>query len=936
MKKFPKKEKNRKAGKRIHFLGFPKPNNNTNEKKSGAVPGGGESVRSGCTRSTAASSYYQNASQRKLLQSNIVEEKTTSWWNRGHDKYNTPLGKFIAEKEAAIPEEESNEDIEADHTTGGQNRFTRDSIGKIRLVQETAKKKKELSKAAHKEKKKRKHKSKSSRRRDPPGLEVESDGSGTKERQDQHKPPTLLNPLYNRKLKHLKKLKQKFKEKKKRLLERSEESIEEDLHSKASSSKWSSSDWSPISRKSSINSTFTIPCVQDRLLEMTERTEDISLLDTHTHQSFTSTSPMSQTSKSSHPMKTLRERKVSLLVNEEEKQHIDIAPTETPNKDRRKPPQHLLQQIKIALKGEKKKSQTAAVVGSDMGGIKTSRNIRVNPSPIKEEPDMTTARSEEKLLRDSNDSAPWAGDIFVPPPAAESSPMKILRDTPSMKTKKKETKQLLPNYLSIEEKQKTQKCISFSSSKEAESKPISAKTIKVKNKSSHKQSSKTSKKSKQLLKNIKISNTKDASKIGLVVDVGKSKPMVHEDETLTYKGKHGDKRKSKSKESVATKKKKRSKKKKRQKHKTQKYRSKKKPSEDGPSEWKLHVELGKKKKLLDASDQKIQKFEKTINAQFAKVEELEEELRKANEESFLLEDKLQHMENKLAESLQHRDEKPADREREFDEKRQARLERRLEEKNKELQKLREGRNHLLNTLVPKDELDQLERDKKMLLDVLNREKALGLELMKEATSEIDDLKNKLKQVRRKSSVTKPSSIRSNSMRSFQRESMRSIQSIGEETVSELLQENDELHEQLELEKSRSSAILQKKDDTIDFMQLEIKKLRKQLDSKGVSKSKREIERSRSEDTFAKTQIEGLKQRNRILEEDVQHWKSVSCDLEDDLAAWKSQAAQLKDAVDADAVSVDTEESSNVSFLASLVYGYRGNKAGARRRGSLLG
>ena len=329
-------------------------------------------------------------------------------------------------------------------------------------------------------------------------------------------------------------------------------------------------------------------------------------------------------------------------------------------------------------------------------------------------------------------------------------------------------------------------------------------------------------------------------------------------------------------------------------------------------------------------------MKKTINAQFAKVEELEEELRKANEESFLLEDKLQHMENKLAESLQHRDEKPADREREFDEKRQARLERRLEEKNKELQKLREGRNHLLNTLVPKDELDQLERDKKMLLDVLNREKALGLELMKEATSEIDDLKNKLKQVRRKSSVTKPSSIRSNSMRSFQRESMRSIQSIGEETVSELLQENDELHEQLELEKSRSSAILQKKDDTIDFMQLEIKKLRKQLDTKGVSKSKREIERSRSEDTFAKTQIEGLKQRNRILEEDVQHWKSVSCDLEDDLAAWKSQAAQLKDAVDADAVSVDTEESSNVSFLASLVYGYRGNKAGARRRGSLLG
>jgi hypothetical protein len=308
----------------------------------------------------------------------------------------------------------------------------------------------------------------------------------------------------------------------------------------------------------------------------------------------------------------------------------------------------------------------------------------------------------------------------------------------------------------------------------------------------------------------------------------------------------------------------------------------------------LRAELRERDLIIDESDRKIEALEKAVESQLDKVDDLEDELRRANEEIFSLEEKLSHMEKVLADSAGV-EVNGNMREKELDEKRQERLERRLEDREKDLEererKLREARNEVHDQSQPQREVGQLEQDNRMLLKALNREKTEAADMTKEKDSEIGRLNKDLKEAR---------------MRSY---SQISSSDSGENAIAKLMKENDELQEKYRMEHAKVSSQVQKKDDAIAFLEMEMKRLKSEIESRDMGDFdglKRNLEASRAESQAMKSKCEGAQRRNLILEDDIDHWKSVNCNLEDELAEWKSQAANWRSKYE-HVVSVDIDD-----------------------------
>lgn len=327
----------------------------------------------------------------------------------------------------------------------------------------------------------------------------------------------------------------------------------------------------------------------------------------------------------------------------------------------------------------------------------------------------------------------------------------------------------------------------------------------------------------------------------------------------------------------------------------------------------LRSELREKENKLKEGEQKIDALEKAVESQLDKVEDLEDELRRANEEIFIMEEKLSHMESAMAENISSEGNGIA-KEREFDAKRQQRLERRLEQKEKDLEEreriLREQQERFDSVSKPQLEAGQLEEDNRMLLKALEREKAEADEALQSKQSEIETLKKELE------------------LAKTQRRS-DAVGASGDGVAAELVRENEELQEKLKEEQQKAAALLEKKEDTIAFMEMEVQRLQGQLNTResgDAGKIKRDLDATKAEAQVMKSKFEGAQRRNLILEDDIDHWKSVNCNLEDELAEWKAQAASWRNKYegvvddDDDAKSVATVATDNGILSFSLSRG----------------
>jgi chromosome segregation ATPase len=304
----------------------------------------------------------------------------------------------------------------------------------------------------------------------------------------------------------------------------------------------------------------------------------------------------------------------------------------------------------------------------------------------------------------------------------------------------------------------------------------------------------------------------------------------------------------------------------------------------------LRTQLREREILVDESDRRIKALEKAVESQLDKVDELEEELRRANEEIFDLEGKLGGMEQVLAESSAI-ETTALQKEKDFREKREERMERRLEERERELEererKLREELNAAVLNGDSQRNFDQLEQDNRMLLKTLNRERAEAMDKLNEKDEEVKRLEKELK-------VAK----------------MRSYSRIGDasssESLAKLLEDNAELQRRFDEETDQLNSALKLKDDRIASLEEQLKHIRFSGNLNGADGDRAlltEIESLKADLLVMRSKWESAQRRNQLLEEDVDHWKSVNCSLEDELADWKSQVAnwraKYEDMIDAE-------------------------------------
>lgn len=294
----------------------------------------------------------------------------------------------------------------------------------------------------------------------------------------------------------------------------------------------------------------------------------------------------------------------------------------------------------------------------------------------------------------------------------------------------------------------------------------------------------------------------------------------------------------------------------------------------------LRAQLRERDILVDESDRRIKALEKAVESQLDKVDDLEEELRRANEEIFDLEGKLGGMEQVLAESSAI-ETTALQKEKDFREKREERMERRLEERERELEErerqLRDERNAMIHHGDSQRNIEQLEQDNRMLLKTLNRERAEAMDKLNEKEEEVKRLQKELK-VARMRSYSRISDTRSN------------------ESLAKLLEDNAELQRRFDEETDQLNTALKVKDDRIASLEEQLKNVNSSGNVTGSGGDKvllTEIESLKADLLVMRSKWEGAQRRNQLLEEDVDHWKSVNCSLEDELADWKSQVANWR-------------------------------------------
>jgi hypothetical protein len=290
----------------------------------------------------------------------------------------------------------------------------------------------------------------------------------------------------------------------------------------------------------------------------------------------------------------------------------------------------------------------------------------------------------------------------------------------------------------------------------------------------------------------------------------------------------------------------------------------------------LRAELRESEALVVDKDRKIAALEKAIESQLDKAEELEEQLKKAQDEIYQWQDKILLLEAQIMRGVKGRSCSNGDRAEEknvqLDEQRHARLEKRQQELDEQLQQIKRERSHL----------EGLRRD--------NDSQRLGDGHLQQVES--------LKQIQAETAITLIQ--KEGAIQELQRKlevawhlNMEGMISSADTTDTDTPFSEEKLLE----EKRQLSATLEKKDETIAYMQLELNRLKEGLAGSACSGDfaslEREVGARKAEAQAAKSKYQGAQKRNMLLEDDIDHWKSVNCNLEDDVQAVKAEASEWK-------------------------------------------
>jgi hypothetical protein len=255
----------------------------------------------------------------------------------------------------------------------------------------------------------------------------------------------------------------------------------------------------------------------------------------------------------------------------------------------------------------------------------------------------------------------------------------------------------------------------------------------------------------------------------------------------------------------------------------------------------LRAELVESEAIVQDKDRKITALEKAVESQIDRVEELEEQLKKANDEIYHWQDKILHLE---AQNL-HMDEGSRSNHRaeekniQLDEQRHARLEKRRKELDEQLQEIQQERSHLEGLRHDNDSqrsgdghLQQVES-----LKQIQAETAIKLSQQDEV---IQELQRKLEVAWQLN--------------------MDGMESSGNTTGTDKQASEEKLLE----EKRQLSATLERKDETIAYMQVELNRLKRELAASGsgdFASQEREVDARKAEAQVTKSNYQGDQEHN---------------------------------------------------------------------------
>ena len=275
----------------------------------------------------------------------------------------------------------------------------------------------------------------------------------------------------------------------------------------------------------------------------------------------------------------------------------------------------------------------------------------------------------------------------------------------------------------------------------------------------------------------------------------------------------------------------------------------------------LRAELKDCDVIIQERDRKILALEKAVESQLDKVDMLEDDLRKSNDEIYEMEGRMLDLEEKVslaAATLPDGSTPDGDNvQRDLNQQREARIEKRQKELDEQVQKMKLERERL-DAMKSKNESD--------LMDLHEREIEAMKHVHDELLDKIQEKDEAIEEMQRKLEVAWDLSSHGGGAQKSASQNGKSSPSDGE------------------------------KDETISALNEEISRLKQDLDAVKTGEYghlRREIEAKTSEAQVMKSQFEGAQRRYMVLEEDIDHWKGLNCTLEDEVQAYKTEANEWK-------------------------------------------
>jgi hypothetical protein len=283
----------------------------------------------------------------------------------------------------------------------------------------------------------------------------------------------------------------------------------------------------------------------------------------------------------------------------------------------------------------------------------------------------------------------------------------------------------------------------------------------------------------------------------------------------------------------------------------------------------VRAKLQESEAIVKDKDRKIAALEKAVESQLDKVDEMEEQLNKVNDDIYPWQDKILYLDEEGRSNHHHAEKKNS----QLDEQRHVLLEKRQRELDEQLHQIQREHSRLEGLRL--DNNSQQESGEHLQhIESLKQIQAETAKKLSEKDESLQELQRKLEaawQLNMDGMNSSMSTVKTGTDRQACRK-------------------------KLQEEKHQLSATLEKKDETIAYMQLELNRLKKGLVASGsgdFASLAREVDARKAEAQVATSKYQGAQKRNVLLEDEIDHWKSLNCNLEDDVQAVKAEASEWK-------------------------------------------